>query len=79
MAGYTTAMSSSITFVLTHQPDADRILDAFEEQSGLASEDPGDGTRVYPLEGADHGVKVVQTLTRIDEHWTDHLALQAPS
>jgi hypothetical protein len=72
-------MASSITFVLKHQPDADRILDAFEEQTGLESEKPDDQTRVYPLEGDDHRVEVVQTLTDIDKHWSEHLAPQAPA
>jgi hypothetical protein len=72
-------MASSITFVLKHQPDADRILDAFEEQTGLESEKPDAETRVYPLEGDDHRVKVVQTLTDIDADWTDHLSPQAPA
>lgn len=72
-------MASSITFVLTNQPDADRILDAFEEQTGLESEKPDDQTRVYPLEGDDHRVAVVQTLTEIDEHWPRHLSPQVPA
>lgn len=69
-------MASSITFVLRNQPDADRILDAFEEQTGLKSEKPDDQTRVYPLKGDDHHVAVVQTLTAIDEHWPRHLSPQ---
>ncbi len=72
-------MASSIAFVLLNQPDADRILDAFEEQTGLESEKPDDQTRVYPLEGDDHRIEVVQTLTEIDEHWPDHLSPQAPA
>jgi hypothetical protein len=72
-------MASSITFVLTNQPDADRILDAFEEQTGLESEKPDDRTRVYPLEGDDHRVAVVQTLTEIDEHWPKYLSPQVPA
>jgi hypothetical protein len=79
VVGYTVAMASSITFVLKNQPDADRILDAFEAQTGLESEKPDDRTRVYPLEGDEHHIKVVQTLTDIDERWTDHLAPQAPA
>jgi hypothetical protein len=71
-------MASSITFVVTNQPDADRILDAFEQQTGLESEKPDEQTRIYPLEGDDHRVEVVQTLTKIDEHWTDHLSPQVP-
>jgi hypothetical protein len=69
-------MASSITFVLTNQPDAGRILDAFEERTGLESEKPDDHTRVYPLEGDDHRIAVVRTLTEIDEHWPKHLSPQ---
>jgi hypothetical protein len=71
-------MASSITFVLKHPSDAERILDEFEERTGLASETSEDDTRVFPLNGEDHGVDVVQTLTDIDARWTDHLAVQAP-
>jgi hypothetical protein len=72
-------MASSITFILKNQPDAGRILDAFEEQTGLESEKPDDQTRVYPLQGDDHRVEVVQTLTDIDEHWSEHLAPEVPA
>jgi hypothetical protein len=72
-------MASSITFIIRNQPDGDRILDAFEEQTGLESEKPDDDTRVYPLEGDDHQVKVVQTLNDIDERWADHLTPEAPA
>jgi hypothetical protein len=72
-------MASSITFIIKNQPDGDRILDAFEEQTGLESEKPDDDTRVYPLEGDDHQVKVVQTLNDIDERWADHVAPEAPA
>jgi hypothetical protein len=72
-------MASSITFILTNQPEGDRILDAFEERTGLESEKPDDQTRVYPLEGDDHRVDVVQTLTEIDARWSDHLSPQVPS
>lgn len=66
-------MASSITFVIKNHPEADRILDAFEERTGLEPEEKDGNTRVYPLEGADHKVDVVQTLTDIDEHWSEHL------
>jgi hypothetical protein len=72
-------MASSITFIIKNQPDGDRILDAFEEQTGLESEKPDDGSRVYPLEGDDHQVKVVQTLNDIDERWADHITPEAPA
>jgi hypothetical protein len=66
-------MASSITFVIKNHAEADRILDAFEERTGLEPEDTVDDTRVYALEGEDHQVEVVQTLTDIDEHWSEHL------
>jgi hypothetical protein len=72
-------MADSITFLLVNQPDADRILDAFEEQTGLEAEESDEETRVYPLEGEDHQIEIVQTLTDIDEGWTDHLTVQAPA
>jgi hypothetical protein len=72
-------MASSITFIIKNQPDADRILDAFEEQTGLESEKPDDESRVYPLEGDDHQVEIVQTLDDIDEHWADHITPEAPA
>jgi len=66
-------MASSITFVIKNRAEADRILDAFEERTGLQPEESADDTRVYPLEGRQHEVDVVQTLTDIDEHWPEHL------
>jgi hypothetical protein len=66
-------MTSSITFVIKDHAEADRILDAFEERTGLEPEESVDDTRVYPLEGEDHKVDVVQTLTDIDEHWPRYL------
>jgi hypothetical protein len=58
--------------------DADRILDAFEQRTGLEGEDDGD-RRVFEVEGTEHEVDVVQTLTDIDEDWTDHVGLQDPA
>jgi hypothetical protein len=72
-------MADSITFTLINQPDAARILDEFEEQTGLEAEESDEDTRVYPLEGEDHQIAIVQTLTEIDEDWSDHLALQSPA
>lgn len=66
-------MASSISFAIKNRDEADRILDAFEQRTGLEPE-PSDGDRrVYPLTGEDHRVDVVQTLTAIDEHWSEHL------
>jgi hypothetical protein len=70
-------MATSITFITNDTDDAARILDAFEERTGLHAEQPDAQRRVYPLEGEDHSVKVVQTLTEIDADWTDHLTVES--
>ncbi|MEJ7784708.1 MAG: hypothetical protein WKF96_07885 [Solirubrobacteraceae bacterium] len=57
--------------------DADRILDAFEEQTGLHGDDEGDRRR-FDVAGAGHAVDVVQTLTDIDEDWTEHVGVADP-
>jgi len=65
--------------ILTKLDDeADRILDAFEEQTGLEFDDDGD-SRTFHLDGVDHPVDVVQTLNDIDEDWTEHVGLKDPS
>ena len=70
-------MADAIT--LTKLDDgADDILDAFERETGLEGEDDGE-TRVFPLDGAEHEIDVVQTLTAIDERWTDHVGFQDPA
>lgn len=56
--------------------DADRILDAFEEQTGLHGDDEGDRRR-FDVAGGGH-VDVVQTLTDIDEDWTEHVGVADP-
>jgi hypothetical protein len=53
-------------------PDADRILDAFQERTKLAARD-GDPARIFSLEGAGHGVEVGATLDAIDPAWADHV------
>ncbi len=57
--------------------DADRILDAFEEQTGLHGDDEGDRRR-FDVAGTGHAVDVVQTLTDIDESWTEHVGVSDP-
>ena len=66
-------MASSISFAIKNPAEADRILDAFEQRTGLEPETTDGDRRVYPLEGEDHQVDVVQTLTDIDEGWSEHL------
>jgi hypothetical protein len=61
------------TLVLTkHGPEADRILDAFEERTRLAARD-GDTARIFTFEGAGHDVDVKAELDAIDPAWADHV------
>ncbi len=57
--------------------DADRILDAFEDQSGLEGDDEGDRRR-FDIAGRQHEIDIVQMLTDIDENWTDHVGVADP-
>jgi hypothetical protein len=61
------------TLVITkHGPEADRILDAFEEHTKLAARD-GETARIFTLEGAGHDVDVKGQLDVIDPAWADHV------
>jgi hypothetical protein len=53
-------------------PEADRILDAFQERTKLAARD-GETARIFTFEGAGHGVEVGATLDAIDPAWADHV------
>jgi hypothetical protein len=53
-------------------PEADRILDAFQERTKLAARD-GETARIFTFEGARHGVEVGATLDAIDPAWADHV------
>jgi hypothetical protein len=57
--------------------DAERILDEFEQRTGLAPDVRDDG-RYYELHGEEHRTHIVQTLTEIDPGWTDHLGFKLP-
>jgi hypothetical protein len=57
--------------------DADQILDAFEEHTGLHGDDEGDRRRFDTRHGG-HAVDVVQTLTDIDEDWAEHVGVADP-
>jgi hypothetical protein len=57
--------------------DADAILDAFEEHTGLHGDDEGDRRR-FDVAGSGHAVDVVQALTDIDEGWAEHVGLADP-
>jgi hypothetical protein len=61
------------TLVITKVgPDADRILDAFEQRTKLAARD-GDTARIFTLEGAGHGIDVSAELGAIDPDWSQHV------
>ena len=57
--------------------DADHILDAFEEHTGLHGDDEGDRRR-FDVAGTGHAVDVVQALTDIDEDWSEHVGVADP-
>ena len=68
------------TITLIPQDDAAApILEQFEQRTGLEADRGDDGTRVYAIEGEDHRIKIVQTLTEIDADWEDHLAFGQPA
>ncbi len=69
-------MTDTITFI-SKDGEADRILDAFEERTGLASDETPEG-RSFEIHGTEHSIKIVQTLNDIDETWPRHIALQSP-
>lgn len=71
-------MASSITLTKLDE-DADAIVRAFSERTGLTAEDDDGDTWVFALGDDDHDIDVVQTLTAIDEEWTDHIGLQDPA
>jgi hypothetical protein len=59
--------------------DAERILAEFEERTGLEPETGDDDERIYPIEGDDHRIEIVETLDDIDTEWPKHVALGSPA
>jgi hypothetical protein len=53
-------------------PDADRILDGFQERTKLAARD-GETARIFTFEGAGHDVDVKAELDAVDPAWADHV------
>ena len=46
----------------------------------LSPDAEADGeARVYPIEGDDHRIEIVQTLTDIDPEWSEHVAIEMPA
>lgn len=55
--------------------EADRILDALGERTGLASRDGGD-RRIFDFEGAPGDVDALAELEAIDAGWREHVRLE---
>jgi len=53
-------------------PEADRILDAFQERTNLAARD-GETARIFTFEGAGHDVDVGAVLDAVDPAWQQHV------
>jgi hypothetical protein len=56
---------------------ADRILEAFAQRTGLAGHD-GDERRIFELEGAGRDVDVRRELRAVDAAWGEHLRWDNP-
>jgi hypothetical protein len=56
---------------------AQQILEEFEQRTGLRCE-VRDAGRVYDIHDEEHRTRIVQTLTDIDDRWTDHLGFKLP-
>jgi len=55
--------------------EADQILDALGERTGLASRDGGD-RRIFDFEGAPGDVDALAELDAIDPAWREHVRLE---
>ena len=72
-------MATTLTLI-PQDDDGEKILDEFEVRTGLEPEETGDDDeRIYPLEGEDHRIEIVETLDDIDAEWTHHVSLGSPA
>jgi hypothetical protein len=72
-------MATTLTLI-PQDDEGEKILDEFEVRTGLEPEDTGDeDERIYPLEGEDHRIEIVETLDDIDTEWPKHVALGSPA
>ncbi|MCW3021046.1 MAG: hypothetical protein JWR30_368 [Conexibacter sp.] len=72
-------MATTLTLI-PQDDEGEKILDEFEVRTGLEPEDTGDeDERIYPLEGEDHRIEIVETLDDIDTEWTQHVSLGSPA
>jgi hypothetical protein len=66
------------TLIFTKRgPDADRILAAFSERTGLATT-IGDDRAIFQLEGAGHAIDPAAELDAVDRAWREQLRLENP-
>lgn len=71
-------MVDHLTLVpLEGSEQAQRIMDRFEQRTGLRAEPAGDG-RIYHVGLEDHETDVIETLNAIDASWPEHLILEDP-
>jgi hypothetical protein len=70
-------MASQI-ILIPQDDDGEKILDEFEERTGLEAEIGDEDERIYPIEGDDHRIEIVETLDDIETEWTKHVALGQP-
>jgi hypothetical protein len=71
-------MPETLTLLnLDRSEQAERILDAFEERTGLRGERDAQG-RIYELASEEQELDVTEALAAIDPGWTDHVALEDP-
>jgi hypothetical protein len=70
-------MASQI-ILIPQDDDGEKILNEFEERTGLEAEIGDEDERIYPIEGDDHRIEIVETLDDIETEWTKHVALGQP-
>jgi hypothetical protein len=56
---------------------ADEIVEEFARRTALNPQPVAGGTS-FALQGDDHRIKVIETLTAIDRDWAQHLAVGEP-
>jgi hypothetical protein len=72
-------MATEIIFVYKDDPAAaERIIGAFAVETGLTAE-PHEGSVAFAVRGAEHEIKVVETLNGIDANWSRYVSLGDPS
>ena len=71
-------MPDTLTLVkLDASERAERILDGFEERTGLRGERVPQG-RVYELASEEQELEVTEALAAVDPAWTEHVAVEDP-